>query len=378
VAAAEASGTLCLKLDDDDWYAPAFLATMVDSHIASWAEVCRPVVSFLAPFLLFDLARWQLRRSAKNDISGATLLFSRQDWLRHPFRELSQFEDIVFVREQASLGVMPMPVRALHTYVAVRHGGIGGGRDHAWRSDRDGRPVDEYLDRRPLVPGGPEAVLPAWALGVYEQLRQGGTAVPGSPSVRWTAHDRRVRPRLLYVSTVIPQLTGHGTAMRAGLALEGLARSHAIHLLVVTARSASDATVPPPLAALCETVTVASAAAAPRPAAGKTFDVVHAFRLAAVRFARPHLQSAASRQLDLDEVESVANRQVAALRRGNGDAAGAAALERRAEVLEAVERRALREFDRVFVCSDLERQRLPVSGGAVSYTHLTLPTICSV
>src|SRR5438046_2015073 len=33
-------GSLCQKIDDDDWYAPAFLSTMISAVLESWRVVC--------------------------------------------------------------------------------------------------------------------------------------------------------------------------------------------------------------------------------------------------------------------------------------------------------------------------------------------------
>jgi hypothetical protein len=170
VGCEQARGSLCVKMDDDDWYSPDFLATLVARHTATWAWLCTPVVSFVAPFLLLDLPRWEVRRSAPNEVGGGSLLFARTDWMRRPFRDLSQFEDIFFVREQSRFGVPPLPVRAPRTYVALRHGGVRTEREHSWTHDREGRPVDQYLAGRPLA-GSPESFLPGWALDVYRELR---------------------------------------------------------------------------------------------------------------------------------------------------------------------------------------------------------------
>src|SRR6478672_9514117 len=60
---AEASGELCQKMDDDDWYAPRYLETMVSALLESWRVTCKPTVVCLRPFLFFELEPWQVRRS---------------------------------------------------------------------------------------------------------------------------------------------------------------------------------------------------------------------------------------------------------------------------------------------------------------------------
>jgi glycosyltransferase involved in cell wall biosynthesis len=170
--AAEARGRLCEKMDDDDWYGPGFLQTMVAALQASRTSVCRPTVAFLMPFLLFDIARWEVRQSLANGVPAATLLFAREDWQEHPFRALSRDEDVWFYDDQLRAGVRQLPVRAPETYLAVRHSGSGTDRGHTWTRQRDGQVVEEYFRTRPLHPGGPESLLPGWALAAYRDLRR--------------------------------------------------------------------------------------------------------------------------------------------------------------------------------------------------------------
>jgi glycosyltransferase involved in cell wall biosynthesis len=167
-----ANGRLCQKMDDDDWYAPGFLEAMVSSLFESWSVVCRPTLAFLAGFLFFDLARWEVRQSLPNNIPGATLLFAREDWQRREFRALSQDEDVWFLVDQVGAGLTPLPVQAMETFLAVRHGGGARDRGHTWTVQWDGQRLEEYLLDRPLHPGGPEALLPDWALAVHRELRR--------------------------------------------------------------------------------------------------------------------------------------------------------------------------------------------------------------
>src|SRR5919197_2308128 len=106
-----ARGSLCQKMDDDDWYAPRFLDAMVSALVASRSVICRPTVAFLMPFLFFDVARWEGQRSIPNNIPGATLLFTREDWGERPFRALPGDEDVWFLLDQARAGARLLPVR---------------------------------------------------------------------------------------------------------------------------------------------------------------------------------------------------------------------------------------------------------------------------
>jgi polysaccharide biosynthesis protein PslH len=137
-------------------------------------------------------------------------------------------------------------------------------------------------------------------------------------------------PRLLYVTPVAPALTGNGLAMRAAMILKAL-------------REICDASVVMP---------------GQSPPAGTSYDIVHVFRLAGLALAKPYLESAGRRHLDLDDIESKTHQRIAALFRGNGQMEAAErelAESRRCELLEIA---VFRRFDRLYVCSDADRDIL--------------------
>ncbi len=168
----EARGRLCQKMDDDDWYGPTFVETMVGAVLDSWRVACRPTVAFLMGFLFFDVARWEVRRSVEENAPGATLLFTREDWEEHPFRAVPRDEDVWFYLDQVRAGGSYVTVDAPETFLAVRHGGGLRDRGHTWTRQLDGQPLETYLLDRPLYEGGPEALLPAWAIGRYRELQE--------------------------------------------------------------------------------------------------------------------------------------------------------------------------------------------------------------
>jgi glycosyltransferase involved in cell wall biosynthesis len=137
-------------------------------------------------------------------------------------------------------------------------------------------------------------------------------------------------PRLLYVTPVAPAFTGNGLAMRAAMILEALRE-------------------------ICEVSVVMPGQS---PSAGAAYDIVHVFRLAGLALAKPYLDSAGRRHLDLDDIESKTHKRIAALFRGNGEMEAAErelAESRRCELLEVA---VFRKFDRVYVCSDADRDIL--------------------
>jgi glycosyltransferase involved in cell wall biosynthesis len=166
-----ARGVYCLKLDDDDWYSPRYVETMVGAILERQAEVCRPTIAFLTPFRFFDLESWLIRTSEPGSVPGATIVFSRADWAAAPFRGLSSNEDLWFYRDLLKLGASPLPVQAPDVFLAVRHGSVAGDRGHSWRKQWNGEQLESFLLRLP-VDRTPEALLPRWALARYRKLRQ--------------------------------------------------------------------------------------------------------------------------------------------------------------------------------------------------------------
>ncbi len=165
-----ARGPLCQKMDDDDFYGPDFLAAMASAWEAGRIRVCKPTIAFVMPFLFFEVARWEIRRSIGNNMPGATLLFAREDWEGRPFRAVRQDEDVWFLLDQTLTGSV-RPVRALESFLAVRHDGAARERGHTWTRQGTGETLEGYLQKRPLYEKQPDDLLPAWALPFYRRLR---------------------------------------------------------------------------------------------------------------------------------------------------------------------------------------------------------------
>jgi glycosyltransferase involved in cell wall biosynthesis len=168
----QARGVMCQKMDDDDWYAPMFLDRMVGAVRDGQTEVCRPTLSFVLPFLFFELASWQIRQSHRSSAPGATMLFSRDAWENRPFRPLTIDEDTWFMLDLQRWGAEVVPVRAWDCYLALRHRGSARERGHVWTHEHTGRELEDYLQGRPLHNRKPEEILPEFALKMYRELRQ--------------------------------------------------------------------------------------------------------------------------------------------------------------------------------------------------------------
>jgi peroxiredoxin len=166
-----ARGTLCQKMDDDDYYAPAYVETMVEAILESWREACRPTLAFVTPFLFFDVARWEIRRSLDRNVPGATLFFHRSDWALHRFRPLPGDEDLWFFLDQVRAGAVPVVIEQPELFLAVRHRGSRSERGHTWVNQSDNRPLEDFLLERPLHSRTPDRMLPPWARAFYRDLR---------------------------------------------------------------------------------------------------------------------------------------------------------------------------------------------------------------
>jgi glycosyltransferase involved in cell wall biosynthesis len=93
---------------------------------------------------------------------------------------------------------------------------------------------------------------------------------------------------------------------------------------------------------------------------GINFEVIHIFRLYMVNYAQTFLNDTFSGtyQLDLDDIESLTRHSLSELFRSNGNAKMAFVMECEAKRYEIMERCILPKFDRIFVCSEIDKQKI--------------------
>ena len=205
------------------------------------------------------------------------------------------------------------------------------------------------------------------------------------------------RLRLLFVSPVLPASSGNGLAMRAGMTLTALAARYDVWLLVVPLYASPEGALAAVYAGACRGAVVLAAGpemamsalrwpgVGPQPrviqapparwaavAAGcvarERFEVVHVFRMAALPFAEGYLwpegRAGPRKHLGLDDIESRTQVRLAALYRANGDPEGAYRAEAEARRGAGIEDGVLATFDRVYVCSEGDREALRGRGTA--------------
>jgi glycosyltransferase involved in cell wall biosynthesis len=161
-----AAGTLIQKLDDDDYYAPGFLATSVARirnsrlrrSIAVWD-------CFLA--LLVTEPKLALYYSGHGWLAGGTMCFRRSIWEEAPFRKITWGEDSAFFEDHPG---PRLRICAPEQYIIVRHG------RNTWRRFVDGRRVESFFrERRPYRKSLAE-VAGDQAAGFYARLNRSAGA----------------------------------------------------------------------------------------------------------------------------------------------------------------------------------------------------------
>jgi glycosyltransferase involved in cell wall biosynthesis len=110
-----------------------------------------------------------------------------------------------------------------------------------------------------------------------------------------------------------------------------------------------------PRPALFRFATAGTVARAARAYPGRRFDVVHVFRLYAAPLAEPYMDQS-SCWLDLDDIESRVNGELAVLLEMAGQSAAASLARAESLKYEHAERAYLPRFSRVFVCSERDRE----------------------
>ncbi len=116
-------GYLCLKMDDDDWYGPQFVETMVTRLLAEWRDASQATMVGAAPFLIFDLARWAILQTVSSHTGGGSFVFRREDWKRARSGPSPSRRTLPISQGPGRGGNAFVDGRDSREYVAIRHGG---------------------------------------------------------------------------------------------------------------------------------------------------------------------------------------------------------------------------------------------------------------
>lgn len=157
-----AAGAILQKMDDDDYYAPGFLATSVGRLQASSSK--RAIAAWDC-FLVHLAGSPGLHFSGHGWMAGGTLCFRRALWESAPFRDVARDEDAYFLEDHA--GCPRLRIRsAPEQYVLVRHG------SNTWKRLPDGTQVDGFARALAEYPKPmSEVVGDAEAARFYARLR---------------------------------------------------------------------------------------------------------------------------------------------------------------------------------------------------------------
>jgi O-antigen biosynthesis protein len=160
-----ATGRILQKLDDDDYYGPAFVST-ASRHLRD-ARDPHTLVAWCC-FVVLIAGDRQLYFSGHGWHSGGTLCFHRQLWERQPFRDTYASSDSWFIRDnQPAI----KRVCAGDQYLVVRHG------RNTWRRIKGADSVEGYFQRRPLA-RTVDTIVDARSVPFYRALMTRGASEP--------------------------------------------------------------------------------------------------------------------------------------------------------------------------------------------------------
>uniref|UniRef100_UPI0013B37AF4 glycosyltransferase n=1 Tax=Nonomuraea lactucae TaxID=2249762 RepID=UPI0013B37AF4 len=138
-AAARASGSFLLKMDDDDWYGPDFLSDLLLAHSYSGAQVVGTVPEFVyLASIGVTVHRSQITEQITSFVAGGTILVERSAFQAvGGFRPLRRSVDTQFQEALQAAGGQIYRTHGLG-YILRR----GPAADHTWRE-----PIGTFLRR---------------------------------------------------------------------------------------------------------------------------------------------------------------------------------------------------------------------------------------
>ena len=98
-----ANGEIIIHWDDDDWYAEDWISHQVTTLLKSNADICG--LDQIQFHSIEDNRYWMTKNynSKKLWLSGATLVYRKDFWEKHPFKDIQIGEDDDFVRNNGAI-----------------------------------------------------------------------------------------------------------------------------------------------------------------------------------------------------------------------------------------------------------------------------------
>jgi hypothetical protein len=156
----QAAGSIIQKLDDDDFYAPEFLARSVAALESARDE--HALVTWDC-FNVLIAGERVLHHSGHGWTTGGTLCFHRTLWEHQAFRDAPAQVDSFFIEDHSPTLIR---VCAPELYMLVRHG------RNTWTRLSNGAPVDQHFGDLPAQRRINEIVEPI-DVEFYESLGKG-------------------------------------------------------------------------------------------------------------------------------------------------------------------------------------------------------------
>lgn len=146
------------KWDDDDWYAPDFLTTLLNPLL-----IHPKTISIVNRHLVLLVKEWKMYAMPFPTLGGGTICFDYNVWKQRGFKDLSFGEDQDFYLNRNSvITLTPNPLN----YVLVRHG------SNTWKTWSNNKTVEEVAETTgTLLPAGPEMFFSKEDLAFYQGLR---------------------------------------------------------------------------------------------------------------------------------------------------------------------------------------------------------------
>lgn len=161
-----AAGPIIQKLDDDDYYHPEFLATMVAALLPHRET---GAIAGLNCFLVLLAETGELKFSGNGWCAGPSICFFRELWRKKPFRDLPRAVDYWFLEDHR---VPRVKVANPELLILIRHGG-----DHLWKK-MGNKSVESVFRRHASFVKPLAECVPAEDLDFYRGLRRKDRAEP--------------------------------------------------------------------------------------------------------------------------------------------------------------------------------------------------------